>query len=126
MRLSTFAALHLFQTRSHAPTWLPRPRTRPLPQVPKGSPAEAAGLKPTTRDPFNGSLLLGDIITGLDGRKVGRGVRYRGMRCLVSCCLQTRPWLPVWASGVAASGGHCGAVLCSRSRGPIKRPSLPC
>lgn len=39
-------------------------------EVPKGSPAEAAGLKPTTRDPFNGSLLLGDIITGLDGRRV--------------------------------------------------------
>ncbi|KXZ43319.1 hypothetical protein GPECTOR_94g641 [Gonium pectorale] len=39
-------------------------------EVPKGSPAEKAGLKPTTRDRFSGSLVLGDIITGLDGRPV--------------------------------------------------------
>ncbi|GFR43555.1 hypothetical protein Agub_g4648, partial [Astrephomene gubernaculifera] len=39
-------------------------------EVPRGSPAEKAGLKPTTRDRFSGALVLGDIITGIDGRPV--------------------------------------------------------
>ncbi|EFJ51020.1 trypsin family [Volvox carteri f. nagariensis] len=39
-------------------------------EVPRGSPAEQAGLKATTRDRFSGSLVLGDIITGIDGRPV--------------------------------------------------------
>ncbi|KAG2451372.1 hypothetical protein HYH02_003974 [Chlamydomonas schloesseri] len=39
-------------------------------EVPKGSPAEKAGIKPTMRDRFSGSLVLGDIITGIDGKAV--------------------------------------------------------
>ncbi|KAG2485859.1 hypothetical protein HYH03_015442 [Edaphochlamys debaryana] len=39
-------------------------------EVPKGSPAAAAGLKPTKRDPFSGNLVLGDIITAIDGKPV--------------------------------------------------------
>ncbi|GLC44086.1 hypothetical protein PLESTB_000930900 [Pleodorina starrii] len=39
-------------------------------EVPRGSPAEKAGLKPTTRDRFTGALVLGDIVTGIDGRPV--------------------------------------------------------
>lgn len=38
--------------------------------MPKGSPAEKAGIKPTMRDRFSGSLVLGDIITGIDGKAV--------------------------------------------------------
>ncbi|GLI58682.1 hypothetical protein VaNZ11_000425, partial [Volvox africanus] len=39
-------------------------------EVPRGSPAEKAGLKPTTRDRFSGALVLGDIVTAIDGRPV--------------------------------------------------------
>ncbi|KAG2445719.1 hypothetical protein HXX76_000325 [Chlamydomonas incerta] len=39
-------------------------------EVPKGSPAEKAGLKPTIRDRFSGALVLGDIITAIDGKPV--------------------------------------------------------
>ncbi|EFJ41325.1 hypothetical protein VOLCADRAFT_119736 [Volvox carteri f. nagariensis] len=38
-------------------------------EVPPGSPAHAAGLRPTHRDIF-GDLVLGDVITGLDGKAV--------------------------------------------------------
>ncbi|GLC38494.1 hypothetical protein PLESTB_001731700 [Pleodorina starrii] len=38
-------------------------------EVPPGSPAAAAGLRPTHRDIF-GDLVLGDVIVGLDGKPV--------------------------------------------------------
>lgn len=39
-------------------------------EVPKGSPADKAGLRGTFRDPNTSDLVLGDIIVGLDGKKV--------------------------------------------------------
>ncbi|GIL66100.1 hypothetical protein Vafri_19704 [Volvox africanus] len=38
-------------------------------EVPPGSPAHAAGLRPTHRDIF-GDLVLGDVVVGLDGKAV--------------------------------------------------------
>jgi S1-C subfamily serine protease len=38
-------------------------------EVPAGSPAHQAGLRPTYRDVF-GDIILGDIIVGIDGRSV--------------------------------------------------------
>ncbi|PNW73389.1 hypothetical protein CHLRE_14g630550v5 [Chlamydomonas reinhardtii] len=38
-------------------------------EVPPGSPAHAAGLRPTHRDIF-GDLVLGDVVVGLDGKPV--------------------------------------------------------
>lgn len=40
--------------------------------APPGGPAGKAGLKPTTRDDY-GRLVLGDVITSLNGQKVGNG-----------------------------------------------------
>lgn len=39
-------------------------------EVPKGTPAEKAGLKSTIRDRKGGSLILGDIVVGIDGNPV--------------------------------------------------------
>ncbi len=39
-------------------------------EVPSGSSAAAAGLRPTHRDIF-GDLILGDLIVGMEGRPVG-------------------------------------------------------
>jgi S1-C subfamily serine protease len=39
-------------------------------EVPAGSPAHQAGLRPTYRDVF-GDIILGDIIVNIDGRAVG-------------------------------------------------------
>lgn len=38
-------------------------------EVPPGTPAQAAGLRPTHRDIF-GDIILGDMIVGLDGKQV--------------------------------------------------------
>lgn len=40
--------------------------------APPGGPAGKAGLKPTTRDPY-GRLVLGDIVTSINGQKVKNG-----------------------------------------------------
>ena len=40
------------------------------PQVPRGSPADKAGLQGSYRDPSSGAIVLGDIIVGVDGRPV--------------------------------------------------------
>jgi hypothetical protein len=53
-------------------------------EVPAGSPAAAAGLRPTSRDVF-GDLVLGDIIVGLDTRPVG------GARDLVAALDERKP-----------------------------------
>uniref|UniRef100_A0A7S0WGV5 PDZ domain-containing protein n=1 Tax=Chlamydomonas leiostraca TaxID=1034604 RepID=A0A7S0WGV5_9CHLO len=39
-------------------------------EVPAGSPAAQAGLRPTLRDPSSGALVLGDIITRMDSTRI--------------------------------------------------------
>jgi hypothetical protein len=68
---------HWVQHMHHKP---PAPPSRPdhlcppplALQVPAGSPADQAGLQPTKRGKGKGqdSLILGDIITGIDGKAV--------------------------------------------------------
>ena len=38
--------------------------------VPAGSPAEAAGVQGCSRTQFGGDFVLGDIITGMNGKKI--------------------------------------------------------
>ena len=44
-------------------------------EVPTGSPAHQAGMRPTHRDIF-GDIILGDIIVGIEGRAVRRSVPF--------------------------------------------------
>lgn len=72
-------------------------------EVPAGTPAAAAGLRPTYRDVF-GDIVLGDIIVGMDTRPI------RSTAELVAALDERRSGDKVggrgWGSGPAATCCH--------------------
>lgn len=94
-------------------------------EVPQGSPADKAGLKPTSRDPFTGAWILGDIITGIDGKPV------KSYGDLLGVLDEKRPGdvvrvevLRSQPDGGPGDGGLFGSMLGSGSGGEARRLTL--
>ena len=71
-------------------------------EVPHGSPAALAGLRPTHRDIF-GDIVLGDVLVGMEGRPVRAHGGIAWWCMLWECCPGVGSWIRACCQGGQAS-----------------------